>query len=79
MAVRTDLVRRKLHLISEDLARLLPFREVSLEELQADDVRMAAVERMLERIVMRAVDVNEHLLSELATGREPRIARLSYR
>jgi uncharacterized protein YutE (UPF0331/DUF86 family) len=79
MAVRADLVRRKLHLISEDLARLLPFREVSLEELQADDVRMAAVERMLERIVMRAVDVNEHLLSELATGREPRIARLSYR
>jgi hypothetical protein len=43
MAVRADLVRRKLHLISEDLARLLPFREVSLEELQADDVRMAAV------------------------------------
>jgi hypothetical protein len=78
MAVRADLARRKLHLISEDLTRLLPFREVSLEELQADDIRMAPVERMLERIVMRAIDVNEHLLSELATGREARIARLTY-
>jgi len=77
--LRPELVRRKLHLISEDLAHLLPFRDASLTELQADELRMAAVERMLERIVMRAIDVNEHLVSELASGREDRITRLTYR
>lgn len=77
--VRREFVRRKLHLIAEDLGRLLEFRDDSLEALTADFVRMAAVERLLERIVMRAIDVNEHLIGELASGREDRTTRLTYR
>ena len=76
--IRPELVHRKLQLISDDLARLVRFKDETLESLTGDDVKLAAVERMLERIVMRAVDINEHLLSELATGDE-RTARLSYR
>jgi uncharacterized protein YutE (UPF0331/DUF86 family) len=41
-------------------------------------VKLAAVERLLERIVMRAIDINEHLISELGTG-EGRSTRLMYR
>jgi uncharacterized protein YutE (UPF0331/DUF86 family) len=77
--IRAEFVRRKLHLIAEDLGRLLHFRDRTLDELAGDFVVMAAVERLLERVVMRAIDVNQHILSELATGREERITRLTYR
>lgn len=76
--LRPEFVRRKLALIAEDLERLTGFRDVSLEALRADEVRLAAVERMLERIVMRAIDVNEHLIAALARA-EGRISRLTYR
>jgi uncharacterized protein YutE (UPF0331/DUF86 family) len=76
--IRREFVERKLGLIAEDLERLLAFKDESLESLKADDLRLAAVERMLERIVMRAIDVNEHLLAELSTG-EGKTTRLTYR
>ncbi|MEF8824416.1 MAG: DUF86 domain-containing protein [Desulfohalobiaceae bacterium] len=76
---RKDFVQRKLQLIAEDLGHLLHFRDLSLQELTDDFVQAAAVERILERMVMRAIDVNEHLISELSTGAEERITRLSYR
>ena len=76
--LRPDFVRRKLHLIAEDLERLARFRHDSLDDLHADEIRMAAVERLLERIVMRAIDVNEHLISELASGTGT-MTRLTYR
>ena len=76
---RKDFVQRKLQLIAEDLGQLLHFKDLTLQELRDDFVQAAAVERILERMVMRAIDVNEHLLSELSTGAEDRITRLSYR
>ncbi|GAB4471899.1 MAG: DUF86 domain-containing protein [Burkholderiaceae bacterium] len=76
--LRPEFVRRKLALIAEDLERLAAFRDLSLEALRADEVRLAAIERMLERVVMRAIDVNEHLIAALA-GAEGRISRLTYR
>jgi uncharacterized protein YutE (UPF0331/DUF86 family) len=77
--LRPEFVRRKLQLIAEDLGRLASFRQDSFEAVVEDFVKLAAVERILERIVMRAIDVNEHLISALATGREERITRLTYR
>ncbi|MDH4201055.1 MAG: DUF86 domain-containing protein [Spirochaetia bacterium] len=76
--VRVEFVRRKLHLISDDLSMLLRFKDETLESLTDDDMKLAAVERIVERIVMRAVDANEHFISELATGKE-RTSRLAYR
>jgi uncharacterized protein YutE (UPF0331/DUF86 family) len=77
--LRPEFVRRKLQLIAEDLGRLASFRQDSFEAVVEDFVKLAAVERILERVVMRAIDVNEHLISALATGREERITRLTYR
>jgi uncharacterized protein YutE (UPF0331/DUF86 family) len=77
--VRTEFVRRKLQLIVEDLGRLAQLEDEPYEALTSDFIKMAAVERIIERIVMRAIDVNEHLIGELATGREERITRLTYR
>jgi len=76
--LRVEFVQRKLQLIADDLARLMAFKDDTLEALRADDIRLAAVERMIERIVLRAVDVNEHLLAELALPEE-RATRLTYR
>ena len=77
--VRKEFVKRKLQLIAEDLGRLQFFQDHSLEEISGDFVKLAAVERLLERIVMRAIDINEHLISQLADAREERITRLTYR
>ena len=59
--IRPEFVKRKLQLIAVDLERLLYFRHATLEDITGDFVKSAAVERLLERIVMRAIDVNEHL------------------
>jgi uncharacterized protein YutE (UPF0331/DUF86 family) len=77
--VRTEFVKRKLALISDDLARLLHFKSMSFSEIASDFVNLAAVERLLERIVMRAIDINEHLIAELPTDKEHTIAGLTYR
>lgn len=77
--LRPEFVERKLQLITEELARLTEFRDVSYEELTGDAIRLAAVERILERIVLRAIDVNEHLITASADGEEERSTRLTYR
>ena len=77
--IRIEFIRRKLHLIAEDLGRLVQFRHATLEEIASDFMKMATVERLLERVVMRAIDINEHLIAELAKGREDKSTRLTYR
>lgn len=77
--LRPEFVLRKLQLIADELGRLALFRDVSYEDLIADAVRLAAAERMIERIVLRAIDVNEHLINALASGEEERTTRLTYR
>jgi uncharacterized protein YutE (UPF0331/DUF86 family) len=74
-----EFVRRKLQLITDDLGQLAQFRGISHQDLVADPIRLAAVERMVERIVLRAIDVNEHIISASATGAEERTTRLTYR
>lgn len=37
------------------------------------------VERMLERIILRLIDVNEHVIAALGTGREDDTTRLTCR
>ena len=64
--LRKDLVERKISLIQDDLAKLAAFARATFEEIARDDIKQAAVERMLERIISRAIDVNEHLIAALA-------------
>jgi uncharacterized protein YutE (UPF0331/DUF86 family) len=79
MRPRPEFVRRKLGLIAEDLDLLTRFRDETVESLSDDPVKLAAVERMLERIITRAIDINEHLIATLSRGDEERITRLTYR
>ena len=77
--VRPDFVKRKIYLITEDLARLTHFKDEPFEAIVGDFAKLATVERLLERIVMRAIDVNEHLIAEMADGQEEKTTRLTYR
>jgi len=65
-----ELIRRKVKLIHEDLAKLEPLAHYSYDEVAKDAVKYGAVERYLERIVTRAIDVNRHCIAELAKGSE---------
>ena len=77
--IRADFVNRKCRLIAEDLSHLLNFKDDSLEDIAGDFVKLAAVERLLERIIMRAIDVNLHLIGELSSGMDEKTTRLTYR
>lgn len=59
-------IKRKVNLIEEDLARLVEFSNYSFSEIAADYKKQLIVERLLEKIIMRAVDINEHIISELS-------------
>lgn len=65
--IRKDFIKRKISLIQDDLSRLSKFSGL----IAQDAVRQAAVERFLERTVNRAVDINQHLIGELATKDTP--------
>jgi uncharacterized protein YutE (UPF0331/DUF86 family) len=69
--IRKDFIKRKISLIQDDLAHLTEFAKYSFEEIAADFVKEAAMERILERIINRAVDINQHLIAELATKDTP--------
>jgi uncharacterized protein YutE (UPF0331/DUF86 family) len=77
--IRADFVKRKCHLIAEDLSHLLHFKDESLEDIASDFVKLAAVERLLERIIMRAIDINLHLIGTLSSGMDEKTTRLTYR
>lgn len=77
--VRLDFVKRKIHLITDDLAKLASFKDEPYETLVENFTKLAAVERLLERIVTRAIDINEHLIAELERPETPKTTRLTYR
>jgi len=59
-------VRRKIKLIQEDLGQLEEFEKREA----ADYLKKSAAERLLEKIIMRAIDINQHLIVELGKGNE---------
>jgi len=65
-----EFLYRKVKLIQEDLAKLETLSSFSYEELCADPIRSDAVERILEKIITRAIDINRHILSAIGNGTE---------
>lgn len=68
--VNKDLVESKCDYIAKDLAKLAPYSEKTFEEIAAAPELMPFIERMLERIVTRAIDMNRHILAEIGDGTE---------
>ncbi len=68
--LKVNFLKRKLKLIQDDLNNLSKLKQFTFSEIAADFYKLSTLERLLERIVMRAIDINEHLISELANGNE---------
>lgn len=65
--VNKDFLHRKISLIQEDLTHLAELSNFSFKEIARDYLKQNAVERLLEKIIIRAVDINEHIILETAT------------
>ena len=67
-------IEEKIDLIEQELAYLEKISQHSMEEIVSNFTLQAALERFLERIVTRAIDINEHIIEELAdpTMKSPR-------
>ncbi|PIZ00454.1 hypothetical protein COY62_02465 [bacterium (Candidatus Howlettbacteria) CG_4_10_14_0_8_um_filter_40_9] len=70
--VKKDFINRKVSLIQDDLVKLAKLEEFSIEELSKDYLKSAALERILERIINRAIDINQHICAELEKEEPPR-------
>lgn len=64
MTVDSELVTRKLLLITRDLDVLAPFATKPVATFLESRVDQAVVERLLERMIGRMIDVNYHLITE---------------
>jgi uncharacterized protein YutE (UPF0331/DUF86 family) len=63
-------IKRKIKLIQEELSRLENLGHYTFEEIKDDFTRMYAIERALEKIIMRAIDINQHIIAETGKGDE---------
>lgn len=64
------LVKRKLKLIEEDLVNLKKLQAFSIDEIASDFYKYRTAERILEVIIMRAIDINSHIISKTGDGGE---------
>jgi uncharacterized protein YutE (UPF0331/DUF86 family) len=59
------LVIRKINLISSDLNALTSYGQKTLDVYLSDPINEVVVERFLERIIGRMIDINYHIVTEL--------------
>ena len=70
MPIDIHFIRRKIKLIQEDLSELDRLAHYSFDEISRDHIKFLAVERLIEKIIMRAIDINQHMIAELGRGDE---------
>ena len=61
-----DTIQRKISLIQDELVHLESIAHLSFDEIAADFAKQAMVERVLERVINRAIDINRMLIAERA-------------
>ncbi|OFV93136.1 MAG: hypothetical protein A3G76_16780 [Acidobacteria bacterium RIFCSPLOWO2_12_FULL_65_11] len=69
MTVDRELITRKLLLIAQDLDTVAPFATKPASTFLGSRIDQAVVERLLERMIGRMIDVNYHLITE--SGQPP--------
>ena len=59
-------IRRKIKWIQEDLKFLETYRKMTFDKASKDHVTWAALEWTLAKVIGRAIDINRHIVAELA-------------
>lgn len=57
-----ELIKKKLDLIRSDLRKLEEYKDVEFSKVDPGWMELAAIERTLEKIIGRAIDINQHIL-----------------
>lgn len=68
--VNKEFIQNKIELIQKELIDLEKLSHYKLEEIMGDFLKQNTLERILEKIIMRAIDINQHFIAELNTGEE---------
>lgn len=66
-----NFICKKIKLIQNELINLNELAEFTMDEIAADFYKYNTLERLLEKIIVRAIDVNQHLLLEFSTLKTP--------
>ena len=66
--IEESIIRRKLAVIIENLKALGPIRLISREEYAGDIYKRKATERLLQKLIEAAIDINTHIMVQ--TGNE---------
>lgn len=59
-----EMIERKLFLNQQELILLRQFENLTIDEIAKDTGKHAAAERYLERLIGRAIDINQHIIVE---------------
>lgn len=60
--IEVEIIRRKLAIITENLAALKPIETITKEEYIKDVYKRKATERLLQELIEAAVDINSHMI-----------------
>lgn len=66
-----DFIKRKITFIEKELMVLAKYQHMTFEETAENFETQAIVERLLERIITRAIDINRHVISEMGAHLAP--------
>lgn len=65
--VNKKFLKEKIELIQKELVDLKKLTVFSFQEIVSDFMKQNTLERILEKIIIRAIDINQHLIAELST------------
>lgn len=68
--LNTKFIERKCRLIAEELEKIRPLGAERFDDVVRDFFKYSTIERVLEKVITRAIDVNRHLIAELGDGTE---------
>lgn len=60
-----EYIKRKLKNLEQDLEKIATLKKYTFQQIAGDFFKYSTAEHYLERIINRAIDLNNHLLSEL--------------
>lgn len=62
--INKEFIKNKIYYIQRELDALSKYRDCSFEEIVSSFEKHTIVERILERIINDAIDINQHLIAE---------------
>jgi len=62
--LKPKLVENKIKFIKQDIDKLSKFKDYTFDQIAQDETAHLATERLIERIVNDAIDINQHIIAE---------------